>query len=536
MVSSIGYALGAGSGIDTAKLIEDLYNASRAPKEAAIKKREEANAARISALGEASNAIASFSSALASLVAGGSLFTQPTVSDSSILSASALPGSRLSSLTGKIEVKQLAQSQMLASVAVGSASAPVGEGALTLTIGGRSETITIGSANNNLTGLARAINDKKMGITATILAGAYGAKLVLKGPTGAANTFSVTAPDGTSSGLERFTFADGVGSMTQTQTAADAILVIDDIEVTRNSNSISDLIAGVQIDLKKAVPGTTVELGSQRPTAAIKQSVSDFVAAYNELHSLLTEMLTHGSQGLASGPLRGDVGLRDAQRRLAALPRTALATDGAIQTLADIGVATNRDGSLTVNEQWLDKALENDPDGVESLFNPTQHSSSPFLSIASKMGAVKPGTYTFKDVVPSDGTSNATAVVDGVTVTGIGRFIVPPSTSTSAGLSVEVAGAVAEATLTIDPGLAGTVKAIRDALFALNGPLTMSNERLRDDAEDIADDRAAMDARTTAYRDRLVSTYAAMEKRVSAFKATQSYLEQQIKAWNRSDD
>ena len=128
MVSSIGYALGIGSGIDTAKLVEDLYMASRAPKEAAIKKREEVNAAKVSALGQASSAISSFSTALSALIAGGSLYTQPTVSDTSILTAKAVAGSQLGNFSGHLEVKQLAQAQTATSLALASASDPIGRG------------------------------------------------------------------------------------------------------------------------------------------------------------------------------------------------------------------------------------------------------------------------------------------------------------------------------------------------------------------------------------------------------------------------
>ena len=50
MDTSIGYALGIGSGIDIKKLVTDLSAAAKAPKENLIKSREELNAARVSTL------------------------------------------------------------------------------------------------------------------------------------------------------------------------------------------------------------------------------------------------------------------------------------------------------------------------------------------------------------------------------------------------------------------------------------------------------------------------------------------------------
>src|SRR3546814_13325477 len=71
MVTSIGYSLGIGSGLDTQLLIQTLSDAARAPKEALIDRREQLNSARISALADASGAIDSFAPALPTLVSGG---------------------------------------------------------------------------------------------------------------------------------------------------------------------------------------------------------------------------------------------------------------------------------------------------------------------------------------------------------------------------------------------------------------------------------------------------------------------------------
>ena len=95
MTTSIGYALGAGSGLDIKALVTDLANAAKAPKETLLSNRETANQAKISGLAQVSSAIDSFASALSSLISGGTLFSQPSVSDANVFTASALPGSRL---------------------------------------------------------------------------------------------------------------------------------------------------------------------------------------------------------------------------------------------------------------------------------------------------------------------------------------------------------------------------------------------------------------------------------------------------------
>jgi flagellar hook-associated protein 2 len=268
-----------------------------------------------------------------------------------------------------------------------------------------------------------------------------------------------------------------------------------------------------------------------RPTAAIEQAVQDFVAAYNELAKMIAEATAAGSVG-EGGPLRGDLGVREMQRRLSQLSSTKLSTEGdGPHTLAELGVRTNRDGSLSVDSTRLKAVLESDPDSVEAMFNPSQYTSSAFLSISSLMGKVKPGTYTITNVVPAAGAVPASGKVGNLAMTGTGAFLVAPSASNAVGLVLQVSGAVASATVMVDPGLGGALQAIRDALRSTKGPFAATQDRLSAESKAIAKDRETMEARATKYHDQLLTTFTAMDRQVSSFKATQSYLDQQIKMW-----
>jgi flagellar hook-associated protein 2 len=212
-----------------------------------------------------------------------------------------------------------------------------------------------------------------------------------------------------------------------------------------------------------------------------------------------------------------------------------LSSQGSFKTLAEIGVATNRDGTLSINRVRLKSTLESDPSGVEALFNPTQHSSSPLVAIFSGMGKTKPGTYTLTNLVPESGGIAASGEFDGVAGTGIGQYLSAPIGSAAQGLSVEVKGAVASATVTVDLGLGGALQAIRDAVRSRTGPFAKTQERLSAETKAIAKDRAAMEARFKVRYDQLVTSFTAMERQVSSFKATQSYLDQQIKMWTNDN-
>ena len=146
MVTSVGSsiltALGASS-IDTASLVDQLATATIASKQKSITTREDANTAKISDLGKAVSSISAFSSSLSSLISGGTLYTQPTSSNSSIVNVSAQAGARLNGLSSTIKVNQLATAQTMTAAPLGGAASAVGIGTLQLAVGSQTKTITI---------------------------------------------------------------------------------------------------------------------------------------------------------------------------------------------------------------------------------------------------------------------------------------------------------------------------------------------------------------------------------------------------------
>ncbi|SFS09249.1 flagellar filament capping protein FliD [Sphingomonas jatrophae] len=540
-MTTIANALGIGSGIDTTALVSSLTAAARDPKNAALTARETANSAKVSALAQATSAIDSFATSLGALISGGTLFTQPTVSDEKVLTATALPGARIDGLSASITVSRLAQGQTNASATLASATAKVGEGRLNLNVGGKTLAIDITSANDSLNGLATAINAQKAGVTASVVTDTTGARLVLRGATGAANAFTLTLPDGTgdgtyTDGLARFAVnADGTGGLSQTQAALDAKINIDGVETTRGTNSVADLIPGVQLTLVKT-SDQPVTLGTQRPTASIRSAVQDFVSAYNTLDELLDGMTaTAGTDGSAAGALAGEASIRAMRRAMTGLTSTALSSGSGPKTLSEIGVRTQRDGTLTLDTATLDAKLAQDPAGVEALFNPGQTSSTPLVSVVSAYGKTKPGTYKLTDLVPAAGTNGAQGKIAGMAGSGSGDLLTAFITSDAAGLVVRVSGPVDEATVTIDAGLGGALQAIRDSLRGTSGALTTASTRFAAEAKAIAADRTKMESRIATYKAQLETSFTAMESRMSLLNATKTQLTNQIAQWNKSD-
>jgi len=382
-IESIAKTLGTGSGIDITALVTQLVDAQYANKNAQLSKRTDALKAQITAAGDIKSGITGFDTALKSLIKTGTLATAPVSGNTAILKVSQLAGASVSSQPTAVEVRQLASAQVSNAAAVPDKSAAIGTGKLTLTFGAATVTdgamsaftagpgtpidITIGAANNSLQGVADAINAKNAGVTASILTDADGSRLVVKGATGASQAFTLTATeDSGAEGLAALNVGVGATGTTVGTGAQDAIVAIDGVPVRRASNGILDLVPGVRLDLVSASVGTKVTIGSQAPTEAIGQAVSDVVDTFNEL---LAKLQT--ATNPVDGPLKSDAAAKTLLRSLHNLTTAQLvsgAAAGAPTSLAQIGVATNRDGTLRLDSAQLGVTMISHASAVEAIF------------------------------------------------------------------------------------------------------------------------------------------------------------------------
>lgn len=473
--TSIGMALGVGSGIDTAALVQQLVDKQFEYRNATLTKREETLTAQISAASTHKSNITSFASALSSLSRSGSLATQPTSSNTGIFTVSRVAGANLTELNARVEVRQLASSQTVSAAPVADKTAAIGQGKLTLTFGtatvangamtsftpgaGTPVDITIGENVSSLEGIAAAINAANAGVTASILTDAAGSRLVVKGGSGEARAFTLTATETAGhEGLAALNIGVGATGTTVGSAAADAIVAVDGVELRRESNTISDLVPGVKLDLVSAQPGTVVNIGKTLPTSALMQAVQDFVDTYNEVYTALRTDLDP-----VTGSLRQDLAAKTLKRQLQELtlnPLVAGSTD-VPTTLSHIGVKTNRDGTLSLDSAKLSKALVNHPGQVEAMF----------------------------------------AQPDGIA--------------------------------TANNGLSAVLDAISTAAASTTRGLGASELRYTDAKADVVEDKTEALVKAEALRTRMTRQFASMDAKVAAYQSTLTFIENQIDAWNK---
>jgi flagellar hook-associated protein 2 len=361
---------GLGSGLDIKSIVEQLVAAERAPQANRLTKRESTTNEELSALGKFKSALAGFRDSLAKLTDAATFQGRTVkVGDDKVFTAAAdstsLPG------TYSVEVMNLASAQRLRSIGFGDATTAIGTGNLAITVNGQTANILIGSTASSLNDIRDAINESpdNPGVRATIVKASDGAHLIISATeTGAANavTIAVSGGDG---GLVSFAYAAGAPSnpMLELQAAADANVVIDGFPVSSSSNTISDAIDGLTLNLVSAKPGTMVDVSVDYNPDGAKSSVQEFVTAYNKLIDTVTELTRYNADTRDAAPLLGDAtvrGIRDQLRR----EISQAAGTGTFTSLAAIGVTTQTTGKLGVDATKLAAAIDTDFDAVGAVF------------------------------------------------------------------------------------------------------------------------------------------------------------------------
>jgi flagellar hook-associated protein 2 len=328
-------------------------------------------------------------------------FTKVSANSSDASAISATINGKPSTATYNVVVNQLAQAQSVASGAYASQTSPVGEGTFSITVGGVSKDITIGANNNSLSSLRDSINSAGLPVNASIVNDGSGYRLLMSSQqTGVANgiTVNVTDADGNNTdtnGLSRLASAN----LTTTVAAQDANLSINGLNLNSSTNVVDGAIEGLTLNLNKAETGVakTITIGAN--TADLKDKVQSMVEDYNAMVGIMANLGSYSKddQDPTKGALAGDSALRSARSQLREMLNFRSDTGG-IQSLADAGVVSNRDGTIKFDESRFNAALAADPTSVSKMFAAVATASDPQVSFIGATDKTVVGKYSL-DVV-----------------------------------------------------------------------------------------------------------------------------------------
>ena len=528
-------ALNVGSGLNTTEIIDSLVEAERAPKAKMINDNKAERTVAISSLGSVKNGFESFDTSLESLDGTTGLNISSTVTavdlaftDSTVAKA----------FNNQIGVSQLASAHTLVFGGYSGESAAIGTGTLNFSFGtwesdgsfsansDRTATnVTISSSNATLAGLRDSINDADLQVTASIIrTDDTNYALALKSREGASHSLQISATENPSgSGLSSLAYTS-VDNSIQSVAGANSILTLDGVSITRQSNVIDDLVDGVSMTLNS----TTSQNGTITATYDGSTALTAMKTLVDEINKIQTELRSltkRGINGQEAGALASDSLVKSLQRQLSAYTTTPIVGFGDSSVyLAEFGVTTNRDGSISLDETTFNTQFSAKPADFSAIMQSRVTTDTNLVKGTVAGSLYKPGTYAFD--IASDGS----ATLDGTAMTQtISRYSIV--TGDAAGLVLDVTGGGMDTNVYIGTSLLDSLRTFSQNIVKTGSDLNTKITRYNDDLIKYSDQLTSLDESVAATRARYVAKFNAMDKVSASMKKTGESLTNMMEAW-----
>jgi len=359
------YITGLISGLDLDSILTQLLEVSRAPIERLEAKQEELDA-KLAAWQSANTSLLALKTEAADLARLSTFNAKTAVSSNeSILSATATASAPAGVYA--VTVNAVATYHQVASQGFADYDATsLGSGTVSLQIGDQPAAV-LEVDDLTLAGLRDVINNADLGVHAAILNDGSDTapwRLVLtseESGTAGAITLSADLSGGTAP------------AFTDMRAAQDASVTLGSgegaISITKSSNTIDDVIPGVTLSLHSADAGQTLTVSIEHDVASIRAAIDEFVEQYNSVMDFINEQFSWDADAETSGTLFGEFTLQQIQSDLRSRVSNVLSgISGEWALLSQIGITTDAEDHLVIDDTTLDAALRSDPEDVAKLF------------------------------------------------------------------------------------------------------------------------------------------------------------------------
>ena len=434
----------SGSGLDVRNLVDQLVAAERDPAASRLDKKEINVQQGLTAIGTFKGALIDFQSSLTPLRNSDAFKSINAISSNE---EKFTVSAEDNAVTGSydIEISQLAQSQKLKSQSFESEFDMIGSGTISFEFGevnsltnsfainGKIPTqhIDIEESNGSLRGIQQAINEANIGVRASTINDGTGYRLILSSEkSGLENSLRISVSDNDTnntdaSGLSLLAYdpievTDTEGNVTSSMNmeevagAKNALFSIDGISISSADNEVSNSIPGITLNLKKVTDDGFESFKVEKETARIKQSIESFVASYNELMSTVLVLTGVDAETGQAGPLAGDASIRGMTDQIRRRLSTSFnGINENLSSLSSIGIDSNLDGTLSLNDTKLNRALENHADEISHLFAAAVSTSDPKIRVTSKKVPATDGVFSVTiNQVPTSGSFTGNQVLN----------------------------------------------------------------------------------------------------------------------------
>jgi flagellar hook-associated protein 2 len=180
------------------------------------------------------------------------------------------------------------------------------------------------------------------------------------------------------------------------QVGKDATFRVNGIELGRTTNTVTDAVQGVTLELNQAEEGKLISITVEKDdTSALKDNITSFIEQFNTSLGLINEQLAYDKESETSGPLSGDSTLLSLQSRLRSIvSRQIDGLDEGFNAMVLIGINFDRSGQLEVDEEQLEKVLTENLEEVRKLFVAQGSASDRSIDFISSNSDTVAGNYS----------------------------------------------------------------------------------------------------------------------------------------------
>ncbi|MFQ5587944.1 MAG: flagellar filament capping protein FliD [Nitrospiria bacterium] len=434
---------GIGSNLDVNSIIGTLMEIEKRPL-LFIDQKEAGFQAKLSAYGSLKSSLSAFQTAvkgLSDVSKYQNLIATPanTALFTASADATANPGSY------SIETTKLAARQKLVAGGQANTSDAIGTGTITFDFGTISggtfdsgtgkytgatftsngagaSTVTIDSTNHSLSGIRDAINAAKIGVTATIVNDGSASnpyRLSLTSDNiGLKNSIKISVTG--DAALSNLLAQDPAGTqnLSETVTAADAAFKVDGVSITKSSNTVSDVIQGVTLNLLSTNSGSPSSLNITQDKTTVTGSVGSFVAAYNEVRAAIDELTAYNAATQEAAILQGDTATLAIGTKInRILNASVTALSGALTTMSDVGISFQEDGTLDLDSAKLQTAIDKHYNDIPGIFVAQGKPSDSLIQYVSATDKTDPGNYAVSITTLATQGKSVASTAAGLTIT-----------------------------------------------------------------------------------------------------------------------
>lgn len=353
-VGSVAGATSTGS-FNAQQYVQSIIQSEQGPEQL-MQQQVSTLSDQATALGTISTQLQSLQTAVFALNDFQGALAAKTASSSNSGVATATADSTAAAGSHTVVVNNLAATSSAYSSTLTNGDTTFATGSFTLQVGsGTATTITVDSTNDTLNTLAASINSQNLGVTASVITDANGARLgLVSNSSGAAGDLTIS---GNTTGV----------SFTKAVTGVNASFSVDGIALASASNTVTGVVQGVTINLTGTDPaGATISVAPD--TTQATTAITNFVNAYNQVIGSLNTQFKYDSTTQSTGPLGSDTTVMDLQQQLLGNAAFSISGNSGYVNLASIGVDMNDDGTLSINSSSLNAALASNFTAVQNLF------------------------------------------------------------------------------------------------------------------------------------------------------------------------